>query len=147
MPLADDGKWPVWNMPGHISLNSGAMRDLKAFGDILIPAAPSNLIISVKSEAARERLLYSANMIEGIGFGFFNDPSEFWTGSRMRLLKRMGFSAIYLPVGTFEIIMDHIIAEGDEAHSVNVNGTALYRPHTIFGEDMRRVVGRSTFLL
>lgn len=89
--------WPKWNVPGHILVNQGKMRDLQALGDILIPCAPTNLLISVKTEAARERLLYSANSIEGIGFGFFKEAKEFWTRSRMLLFKRMGFSAIYLP--------------------------------------------------
>src|SRR5690606_25799201 len=66
--------WPEWQMPGHVLLNEGPMKSLQALGDILIPCAPTNLVISVKSEAARERLLYSANSIEGIGFGFFKEP-------------------------------------------------------------------------
>jgi hypothetical protein len=64
-------------MPGHILLNEGPMQSLQALGDILIPCAPTNLVISVKSEVARERLLYSANSIEGVGFGFFKEPEEF----------------------------------------------------------------------
>ena len=143
----DGTGWPVWSMPGHALLNEGRMNALRAFGDILVPCAPTNLVISVKSEAARERLLYSANSIEGIGFGFFNQPSEFWTVSRMTLYKRMGFSAIYLPDQTHDAIMDHLDAEGTRAHAVNINGKELYRPLTIFGEDMRRVVGRSSTLL
>ncbi|MGL3210520.1 hypothetical protein [Bradyrhizobium sp. BR 1433] len=83
-------------MPGHILLNQKKMKDLQAPGDIMIPCAPPNLLISVKTETARERLLYSANSID-IGFGFFSQPYEFWTRSRVRLFKRMGFSAIYLP--------------------------------------------------
>jgi hypothetical protein len=146
MPLKSDG-WPEWDMPGHALLNEGGMNALRAFGDILIPCAPTNLVISVKSEAARERLLYSANSIEGVGFGFFNQPSEFWTVSRMTLYKRMGFSAIYMPDVTYDAIMAHLAAEGSEAHAVNVNGSRLYRPLSVFGADMRRVVGRSSTLL
>jgi hypothetical protein len=90
----DQQKWPIWQMPGHVLLNEGKMNALRAFGDILIPCAPTNLVISVKSEAARERPLYSSKAIEGIGFGFFKEPDEFWTESRMALYKRMGFSVI-----------------------------------------------------
>jgi hypothetical protein len=146
MRLGDDG-WPEWRMPGHVLLNEGRMATLKAFGDILVPCAPTNLVISVKSEVARERLLYSANSIEGVGFGFFRDPSEFRTRSRMALFKRMGFSAIYMPDGTHQAVIDHLVAEGTERHAVNINGTDLYRPLTQFGDDMRRVVGRSSTLL
>ena len=140
-------KWPEWQMPGHILLNEGKMQALQALGDILIPCAPTNLVISVKSEVARERLLYSANSIEGIGFGFFKEPQEFWTASRMSLYKRMGFTAIYMPDHTFDLVIHKVNADQNERHAINVNGTALYRPLTIFGDDMRRVVGRSSALL
>lgn len=96
----------------------------------------------MKSEAARERLLYSSNSIEG-GFGFFNQAEEFWTTSRMGLFKRVGFSAIYMPKETHAAVMSRVTAEGRERHAVNVNGTDLVRPLNKFGEDMRRVVGRS----
>jgi hypothetical protein len=144
MPLNDEG-WPEWHSPGHIRLNESKMRSLQALGDILIPCAPTNLLISVKTEAARERLLYSANSIEGIGFGFFKEAKEFWTRSRMLLFKRMGFTAIYLPDATHAAIFTKLNAEGAELLAVNLNGTSLYRPLSIFGEDMRRVVGRSSF--
>lgn len=140
----DRDGWPIWEMPGHISLNSGKMQAVKAFGDILIPAAPTNLTVSVKSEVARERLLYSANSIEGVGFGFFKEAEEFWTKSRMRLLKRMGFTAIYLPSETLQQIKGELERKHLESHSVNINGTALYRPIEDFGADMFRIVGKIT---
>jgi len=146
MDLGVDG-WPVWRMPGHISLNKGKMKSVKAFGDILIPVAPSNIIISVKSQAARERLLYSANMIEGVGFGFFDEPEEFWTKSRMNLFKRMGFTAIYLPDATYIELRDHIHQEELESFAVNINGKQLYRPLSQFGADMRAVVGKTSLEL
>lgn len=147
-PMSPETKgWPVWDMPGHVLLNEGKMSSLQALGDILIPCAPTNLIISVKSEVARERLLYSANSIEGIGFGFFKEPEEFWTSSRMSLYKRMGFTAIYMPSGTHLAVMDHVKAAGEERHAININGTELYRPFSTFSEDMRRVIGRSSALL
>jgi hypothetical protein len=146
MPLGAD-KWPEWRMPGHVLLNEGKMAALKALGDILVPCAPTNIVISIKSEVARERLLYSANSIEGVGFGFFKEPQEFWTVSRMSLFKRMGFSAIYMPDGTHKAVTDHLAGEGTTRHAVNINGSDLYRPLTLFGDDMRRVVGRSSTLL
>lgn len=149
MPVmeVDKSRWPVWQMPGHVLLNEGKMSALKAFGDILVPCAPTNLVISVKSEVARERLLYSSNAIEGVGFGFFKEPEEFWTDSRMALYKRMGFSVIYMPNATHQAVMDHVNAEGTQRHAVNINGTDLYRPLTVFGADMLRVVGKSSMLL
>jgi hypothetical protein len=144
MSVNDEG-WPNWQAPGHMLLNQGKMRELQALGDILIPCAPTNLLISVKTEAARERLLYSANSIEGIGFGFFKEPDEFWTRSRMLLFKRMGFSAIYLPDNTHQEIISKLDKNKETRFAVNINGTALYRPLSMFGADMRRVVGRSSF--
>lgn len=146
MPVGKDG-WPQWQMPGHILLNEGKMGALRAFGDILIPCGPTNLVISVKSEAARERLLYSSNSIEGVGFGFFNEPEEFWSESRMNLYKRMGFSAIYLPSDTHAQIMTKLKKAGIEKKSVNVNGTELYRPLESFANDMMSVVGKHSLLL
>lgn len=143
MTLGAD-KWPIWQMPGHVLLNEGPMSELQALGDLLVPCAPTNLVISVKSEVARERLLYSANSIEGIGFGFFKEPEEFWTDSRMALYKRMGFTAIYMPDQTHAAVMAKVTGRRSERHAVNINGTDLYRPFTAFGDDMRRVVGRSS---
>lgn len=139
--------WPAWRMPGHVLMNEGPMQSLQALGDILIPCAPTNLVISVKSEVARERLLYSANSIEGIGFGFFKEPQEFWTASRMSLYKRMGFTAIYMPDATHGQVMQRVEADNNRRHATNINGTELYRPLSIFADDMVRVVGRSSALL
>ena len=136
--------WTVWNMPGHILLNEGRMQAHRAFGDIMLPCAPTNLVISVKSEKARERLLYSSNAIEGVGFGFFDQPDEFWSESRMNLYKRMGFTAIYMPSVTLDAITAKVVADGTERLAVNINGTALYRDLKDFGADMHRVVGRSS---
>jgi hypothetical protein len=110
----------------------------------MVPCAPTNLVISVKSEAARERLLYSSNSIEGIGFGFFNQASEFWSIDRMRLYKRMGFSAIYMPASTHAEVAARLAGSNTAMHAVNVNGTALYRRLDDFGADMARVVGKSS---
>ncbi len=65
----------------------------------------------------------------------------------MSLYKRMGFSAIYMPDRTFDEVTQKVSADANERHSININGTALYRPLSIFGDDMLRVVGRSSALL
>lgn len=140
------GAWPDWKVPGHALLNKGSLRDIRALGDILIPCAPTNLLISVKTESARERLLYSANSIEGIGFGFFNQPDEFVTKRRIQLFKRMGFSAIYMPDATLDQVRVLLDKRNEDLADVqNIYGTQLYRPHSIFTADMKRVVGRSAF--
>ena len=65
----------------------------------------------------------------------------------MALYKRMGFTAIYMPDHTCEAVMAHVVQNGSERHAVNINGTDLYRPLTRFGDDMLRVVGKSSALL
>ena len=65
----------------------------------------------------------------------------------MSLFKRMGFSAIYMPDNTHQAIADHLAQKGTTRHAVNINGNDLYRPLTQFGDDMLRIVGKSSMLL
>lgn len=138
----DGQEWPVWSVPCHLPLNRGKLFELKAFGDFLIPAAPSNIIISCKTLAARERLLNSGIRVDTVGFGFFNEPDEFWGRTRINVFKRFGFTAIYMPQDTANAILNRLTEENRTSDAVNVNGTQLFRPLSRFAEDMRRVVGR-----
>lgn len=142
--LTDAAGWPIWSSPGHLSLNAGKLNPLKLYGDLLVPAAPHNLLISVKSEAARERFVVSGNRLESVGFGFFNDASEFWTQNRMNLLKRWGFVAVYMPAQTLALLNEHLAAQGTHQYAININGRPLYRPLEDFGRDIARVVGKLT---
>ena len=135
-------KWPKWASESHISLNSGKMTSLKLYGDILIPCAPHNILISVKSEAARERFVVSGNRLESVGFGFFSDASEFWTSSRMNLLRRWGFVAVYMPPSTLTKIEARLKLNKLSDSAVNINGRPLYRSLEEFGDDMRRIAGK-----
>lgn len=71
----------------------------------------------------------------------------FWTESRMRLYKRMGFSAIYMPTQTLADVQNQLRKNGTESAALNVNGTALYRAIVDFPVDMLRVAGRSVLAL
>lgn len=144
MELADDG-WPRWGSPCHLSLNKGKAARIKLYGDILIPCLPHNILISVKSVAARERLMVSGNRLESIGFGFFSDPAEFWGPSRIALYRRWGFTAIYMPASTVNRVLARLEREGMSHKAININGNPLYRPLAVFGEDMRRIAGRVAF--
>lgn len=146
MQVAADG-WPIWTSPSFVSLNRGKLLHLKMYGDFLIPCAPHNLFVSVKSEAARERLLLSGNRLESVGFGFFNDASEFWTASRIRLYKRWGFSAIYMPTETLAQLNQKLFDTGLMSAALNQNGKPLYRDLEAFGGEMCAIAGRSTFEL
>jgi len=48
---------------------------------------------------------------------------------------------------THAAVMAKVAAKSVAAHAVNINGTPLYRPHSVFGADMRKVVGKSSMLL
>lgn len=138
----DDDNWPIWDSHRHLSLNAGKMTPLKLYGDILIPAAPHNIMVSVKSEAARERFVISGNRLESVGFGFFNDASEFWTENRMNLLKRWGFTAVYMPANTLDLIKKRLRKNNTINQAININGNLLYRPLEQFGDDIARVAGK-----
>lgn len=131
--------WPAWESRSHVSLNRGKFHPLKLYGDILIPCAPHNLLISVKSEAARERFVVSGNRLESVGFGFFSDPAEFWSKNRMTLLRRWGFVAVYMPASTLAAVTSRL---GTLDGPVNINGRPLYRDLAHFGSDMCRVAGK-----
>lgn len=143
----DAGKWPAWASPSHVSLNAGKYSALKMYGDILIPAAPHNILISVKSVKARERFLVSGNRLESVGFGFFDQASEFRSISRMKLFKRWGFVAIYMPQTTLESVETYLDENDRTDYSININGLPLYRPLSKFTTDMRQVAGRTTLSL
>lgn len=135
-------KWPVWAAPGFIDLNMGNTAGLSSFGDFLIPAAPTNLLISCKTWAARERLLNSGIRVDTVGFGFFQDAREFWTEMRMNTLRRFGFTVIYMPDATHGAIMARLAADGRTAQAINVNARPLYRPISTFGAEMLAVSGK-----
>lgn len=141
MHRRSDG-WPEWTSCCHVTLNKGRFHPLKLYGDILIPCAPHNLLVSVKSEAARERFIVSGNRLESVGFGFFADPAEFWTPSRMTLLKRWGFVAVYMPTPTLRAIDQKIASSTGLTHATNINGRPLYRDLANFGDDIKRVAGK-----
>jgi hypothetical protein len=137
----------VWSTPGFINLNRAPLHELGSFGDFLIPAAPSNIIISCKTQAARERLLNSGIRVDTVGFGFMDTPSEFWTRGKMNTLRRFGFTAIYLPQSTYDAICNKLGQENRAKENVNVNGIALYRALSTFGRDMRDVCGSTSLRL
>ena len=68
----------------------------KWLGDFVLLGYPLNIIISVKSFTAKERLLVSgtgSTLTPTIGFGLFKNPSEF-KSSRLHSYILRGFLAI-----------------------------------------------------
>ena len=78
----------------------------KWLGDYIMLGAPFNVVISVKSYKAKERLLVSGSgslLVPTIGWGLFDDPAEFKLERLKNYLYR-GFIAIYMPKSTLKLL-------------------------------------------
>ena len=78
----------------------------KWLGDYIMLGAPFNVVISVKSYKAKERLLVSGSgslLVPTIGWGLFDDPTEFKLERLKNYLYR-GFIAIYMPKSTLKLL-------------------------------------------
>jgi hypothetical protein len=117
-----------------VNLDRGGYREFKYRGDFLVWCVPNNVLVSVKSFYAAERLLASATGTDLIGFGFFVRDGEF-NVERTRTYRRAGFLAIYMPPNTLEAVR----ALHGGSIPENVNGTPFYRANSEFGADMLRV--------
>ena len=79
-------------------------RNEKWMGDFSVLGYPLNAVISVKSFKAKERLMASglgSTLVPTIGFGWFNDPSEF-SAARCQSYRDKAFVAIYMPRETLD---------------------------------------------
>lgn len=106
------------------------MADFSIFGQ------PFNLLISVKSFKAKERLLVSGsgnNLSPTVGWGLFDDPAE-WTFDRTRIYLYRSFIAIYMPTRLYEAIPE-------ATRSItNVNGNPFVRKINDFIPHLRRAL-------
>lgn len=94
-------------------------RDWKWIGDFYIEGAPFNTVITVKSFKAKERLLSSGtgNLLSPtLGYGLFDDPSEF-TMKRLESYLFRAFFIIFMPQNT----LDKLDAEVRKHKNVNQN--------------------------
>ena len=81
----------------------------KWLGDYILLGAPFNIVISVKSYKAKERLLVSGSgslLVPTIGWGLFDDPLEF-KFERLKNYLYRGFIAIYMPKFTLNLLEDN----------------------------------------
>ena len=72
--------------------------------DFYVTGCPLNLLISVKSFTAKERLMSSGSgnlLSPSVGWGLFNDIEE-WSISRVQAYLYRSFIAIYVPSGLYE---------------------------------------------
>lgn len=112
-------------------------REWQWLGDYSLPGNPLNVLLSIKSFKAKERLLVSgarALTSPTIGWGLFDDASE-WSAVRTRSYVYAGFARVYMPEKT-------LVATGDAAKRVvNLNGNPLLRPLESFVIDLEAWVG------
>jgi len=111
-------------------------RQWKWVGDFSIPGDPFNLVISVKSFKARERVLASGSgsvLSPTVGWGAFNDPEEF-TASRIISYAYRGFVSIYMPERTRDSLAPDALAFR------NINGRPFIRPHRDFVPDIHSAI-------
>lgn len=106
--------------------------DWNWMADFSVLGHPFNLLISVKSFTAKERLIVSGSgnvLSPTVGWGLFSDIDE-WAYSRVRYYLYRAFMAIYMPAVLYNQL-------SDEAKAVkNINGKPLLRINESFVSDL-----------
>lgn len=111
-------------------------KEVKWLGDYGLLGYPLNIIVSVKSFKAKERLLMSgtgSQLVPTIGFGLFDDSSEF-SVARLTSYRLRGFLAIYMPQSTLDQLPIH------SQEFLNWNSTVLLRPCQQLPLDLERSI-------
>ena len=111
-------------------------RDWKWIGDFSILGNPFNLIVSVKSFKAKERLIASGSghiLSPTIGWGLFDDINE-WSIDRLNSYAFRAFIAIYMP----DDLYTNLSAEVRDKK--NINGNQFVRPLDTFVNDLRNSI-------
>lgn len=109
----------------------------KWVGDFYLLGEPFNIIVSVKSFAARERLLASGSgnlLSPTVGWGLFNQPDEF-SYERLVSYAYRGFMAIYAPAALVQAVPANALA------FTNINGNPLLRDLANFVPDIQHIMG------
>ncbi len=100
--------------------------------DFSILGHPFNLLVSVKSFKAKERLLVSGSgniLSPTVGWGLMNDPNE-WTEDRTRVYLFRSFIAIYMPAALLNVISQ------PSKDINNINGKPFLRSLADFTTDL-----------
>lgn len=124
-------EWALESVGGDFDYRLTA-NNVKWLGDYALLGFPLNIIISVKSFKAKERLLMSgtgSQLVPTIGFGLFDDPSEF-SAKRLISYRMRGFLCIYMPKGTWSG------TKKQAQEFLNWNGSKLLRPLEQFPSDL-----------
>jgi hypothetical protein len=107
--------------------------------DFSLLGNPFNLLVSVKSFKAKERLLVSGSgniLSPTVGWGLFDDPNE-WTEARTRIYLFRSFIAIYVPDNLYKAI-------STAAKKINnINGNPFLRKIDDFVQDLTNAVTKN----
>ena len=117
-------------------------KNFKWVGDFSLLSIPFNVIVSVKSFSAKERLLVSGSgstLAPTIGYGWFKNPKEFKNVHRLQSYKVRGFTSIYMPKKTFELL------PFEATDFKNLNGNPFLRLIENFPEDISKVMEPSKY--
>lgn len=109
----------------------------KWVGDFYLLGDPFNLIVSVKSFAARERLLASGSgnlLSPTVGWGLFNEPAEF-SYDRLVSYAYRGFIAIYAPAALIQALPANAL------EFTNINGNPLMRDLATMVPNIQQTMG------
>ena len=107
-------------------------QDWKWIGDFSVLGNPFNLIISVKSFKAKERLMASGSgnvLSPTVGWGLFDDPNE-WTVNRIKGYLFRAFITIYMPHGLLNQLPQA------SRNIRNINGFPFLRSVNTFSQDL-----------
>lgn len=110
-------------------------RNWQWLGDFSLHGDPFNIIVSVKSFKARERLISSGTgslLAPTIGWMPSDDVKE-WHSDRVRSYVYAGFVAIYLPIETLRSVGER---DSSALEITNLNNNRLLRPLNSFLEDL-----------
>lgn len=132
--------------------------EIQSYGDFVLMCLPNNLWLSVKSNFARERLLASGYTNDIIGVGFFQEPDEFTSLTRIRNFQRAGFLAMYCPDSP---VTEHQIQLGTTTYDdvinyfnqnsiiapLNINGKPFIRPLSDLYNDIDKLIKQSDIRL
>lgn len=114
-------------------------NDWNWMADFSVYGHPFNLLISVKSFKAKERLLVSGsgnNLSPTIGWGLFNDPAE-WGLDRVKRYLFRSFIAIYMPTSLFNQLNANVISIN------NINGKPFIREINTFVIDLQNAINNN----
>ena len=117
--------------------------DWNWMADFSVYGHPFNLLVSVKSFKAKERLLASGsgnNLSPIVGWGLIDDRTEWSSKKRIEMYLYRSFLAIYLPVRLYEELPKYL------RDITNINGRPFLRQIDLFPEDIVNAVGGKDYI-